>query len=1743
MIAETVRALDCDWRKCYLFVRNQIRFTPYRNFMRGPERTLLDREGNDADQAQLLYAMLKACGYDSAPYGDEVTIMHLYPPNLTTGSGGFRVPLAGTAAGYDAASWLGAPASGNVAEATSSVMRVLSCRGFAAFVFAGATVQESVVSLEHYWVRLTADGITYDLDPSFKPSRITPPSRSITNAMNYSRSALLAAAGGVHGEYDSVRQISFTNLAVELSRLSGNLAIAWRTSGTNAMATDFTGDCQIVAQNPAIDACTFNGATGTDPEDFIWMLYWLDDYYYYYDQPRDAGNWRVPISITHSSLTVSVFMDEIASRNLWLSYTNAGTTKFAVIKLDDTVIAAETVGSTQAALDVPLAVTTPINTVDTNGNVGIAMESMEHVYTCVERGVSNVFVFPVGMGNVPHDGMRLRTLRELERLRATSRPSTDPALRARALQVAGQQWMEQTALSAEFSGCILGSGHYTFYRVGVVGQKTAPFYDIANCTSCTTNEYAGMEATILFDSALEHAVWDQLNGTNNPSVSTVRIIDLANASSQSVFLATAENYSGVLRSLLVNYPDSLLDAFETTFETSIISNRWILLPRDGEIALNSWKGYGYVEHGLYGNGNWIYTGMVIDGGLFGADGTTKSEVNPYNIYLNGADALRQSLGITSTFSMDPVEMCSGADTLDRTDLQLASPLPLTMSRRFDSRQRHADGPFGRGWSHAWDLQAVKHTDARARLGHGTPAAAVPSAVAMTVAQDLLRWQDLNATNATIACLVAKWWADQLVEGTVNVRADGQTIDFQRMTDGSYMSAPGITATLAANDTGFVLQSRLGNTTTFGASGMVTRVQDPSSNFVQVSYHNTSNDYLTAVSNSFGQKLTFNWTWTGGTGHVTSVSDSAGRTVYYRYSPSGCLTGVTDAAGFVWNYTYDSDNNLVSEIDPGGVVVVRNQYNSLGQVTTQVAANGQTNRFAFADGASSWHKNPLGGKTSYEFDSDGRTLQSTTPDGATTWTYYDKLGQAVSNLDALGRVSIRAYDASNNLVSVTEAANTPDARTVTFGYDSQSHLVAITNPLGRVTRMTYDASHRITSRISPDGTTLTNTYEAHGLPVSTIVRSASGQQLVSSTFGYSLLGLATNVTSTDAGATSFRHDSAGNPTNIIDALGRTTRLYYDRRGMLTNTQDAAGNRTVRTYTSAGRLAATVDPLSRTNTLAWTPSGQQAATRFANGAQTTNEYDQADRLVAVRDARGTRVQLGLDVMGRATNRWTAAWAARTWYRVDGCATTTVDAVGGRTDIAYDSLSRPVIVVDPLRRTWETDSDPMDTLTNSVDARGRATRYALDLMGRRTRVTYPSGRTEGFGFDALGRMTSFTNSEGRVYQLAYDAQGRLLTATNAAGEQVFRNYFDPCGNLTNKVDAASRRINFQYDVLNRCTNTTYADGSSENFTFDAVGNLLTARNAATTNTFAYSSMNQLTSAVSRVAGVTFTNLYRYDLSGLATNVVYPDGKTVRYAFDPDGNVTNITDWAGHVWQVSRDAAGRMTALAYPNGITGSWGYDASSALTNWAYTGGSGGLPGRSILRDVMGLKIVENVTSGPVPVPAINRQAANTFDAADRLTSAQVITGTATNTQNFLYDPCGALTNVTQSGSGVPPLAYTYDLAGRMTSATASNLSFSASYDALGNRVKTTTNGTSRLWVIDHTDPLKRPLMETTTNGTPVRYYVWGAGRLLAAIDADGTTRYAHSDEQGSIVALTSTSGAVLYTASYGPYGEPWGTTGT
>ena len=325
-------------------------------------------------------------------------------------------------------------------------------------------------------------------------------------------------------------------------------------------------------------------------------------------------------------------------------------------------------------------------------------------------------------------------------------------------------------------------------------------------------------------------------------------------------------------------------------------------------------------------------------------------------------------------------------------------------------------------------------------------------------------------------------------------------------------------------------------------------------------------------------------------------------------------------------------------------------------------------------------------------------------------------------------------------------------------------------------------------------------------------------------------------------------------------------------------------------------------------------------------------------------------------------------------------------------------------------------------------------------------------------------------------------------------------------------------------------------ESFSCDLAGNLLAASNAVAAETFAYDLRDRLTNAVTRIGTNAWELAWSRDAGGLVTNLSYGAGRAVARTYDLAGRLVAVRDWLGHEWTFAWDGASRPTGGVSPGGTPHTFSYDAAGRLSAWSVSG----VAGRTIERDAAGRRTRDTVTAGPVPTATLQRNAENTFDAADRLVSATVAYGGSTTpvTETFLYDGNGAMTNATSGGETV--FAAAYDAQGRLASLggpPSSAASFS--YDALGNRVRVG----GHIFIPDHADPLKRPLIECDPDGTPLRYYIWGPGRLLGFVDAEGTLTVAHSDEQGSVIALTDGTGALLYRAAYSPHGEDWGSSGT
>ena len=83
-----------------------------------------------------------------------------------------------------------------------------------------------------------------------------------------------------------------------------------------------------------------------------------------------------------------------------------------------------------------------------------------------------------------------------------------------------------------------------------------------------------------------------------------------------------------------------------------------------------------------------------------------------------------------------------------------------------------------------------------------------------------------------------------------------------------------------------------------------------------------------------------------------------------------------------------------------------------------------------------------------------------------------------------------------------------------------------------------------------------------------------------------------------------------------------------------------------------------------------------------------------------------------------------------------------------------------------------------------------------------------------------------------------------------------------------------------------------------FDEAGDLVVAANDVAVSRFAYDDGHCVVSAETLVGEEVFTTLWRRDVAGLVTNVVYAADRVVTRAYDADGRLSSVRDWLGHEW-----------------------------------------------------------------------------------------------------------------------------------------------------------------------------------------------------------------------------------------------------
>ncbi|WND82018.1 putative Ig domain-containing protein [Lysobacter capsici] len=543
-----------------------------------------------------------------------------------------------------------------------------------------------------------------------------------------------------------------------------------------------------------------------------------------------------------------------------------------------------------------------------------------------------------------------------------------------------------------------------------------------------------------------------------------------------------------------------------------------------------------------------------------------------------------------------------------------------------------------------------------------------------------------------------------------------------------------------------------------------------------------------------------------------------------------------------------------------------RYNDRGQVARVIDTNGVTNRYTY---------NAFGDRIKEELAVD-------TAAASTTSFQYDKRGLLTARTDAVGKAEQRSvgsvYDAFGRIISATDgrgiatiytydrlgrqltASQTVMSRQelVSTSYDAYGRVLSVTDALGRTTTSAYDTTNRTTTVTTPEGVSVTTTFNRHGQQVNVATPLPGG------TFAN----------------TSYLYDRDGNLKSTTDALGRADSNEYDVRGLLSATVDRTGRRVELRYDAVGRLLQRIeDPagFALTTIYRYDGQGRQSEVTDASGRKTAYSYDREGRLTQVAaDPAGLnlRTTYTYDALGRQITVTEGAGTAQArTIQYD------YDALGRRTAERLDPAGLNLIT------SYAYDAN--DHVVRRTDATGNVTRFYYDEADRMIYTVDPLGVMTRNWFDVTGKVVAT-----RTFIAATDAS--TLTDTTTIAQLDARIAWNP-------LDPGSYTV---YDRDGRARLVLSTIGAIQEFTYDAAGRVSVIRNYATLWTdFGTTMLNKLFAGTAQLSDFNLDALRNDAATDRARDLVTYQVFTVL------GELRTTVDNSGTVISYVYDAAGRQT------------------------------------------------------------------------------------------------------------------------------------------------------------------------------------------------------------------------------------------
>jgi RHS repeat-associated protein len=634
------------------------------------------------------------------------------------------------------------------------------------------------------------------------------------------------------------------------------------------------------------------------------------------------------------------------------------------------------------------------------------------------------------------------------------------------------------------------------------------------------------------------------------------------------------------------------------------------------------------------------------------------------------------------------------------------------------------------------------------------------------------------------------------QGNVTSTIDslGQTTDYTYNSFGQVLSvtdpAGAITAySYDAKGNMIAITDPTGATTKYeyDAKGNMTRTTNPLGQATNFTYDSKGNLATVTDPNNATTSFTYD-----SAGNIASQTDVNGATTRFEYNARNQLIKVIDPNNTTTSYSYDANGNKLSETDANGNST-RYEYNSRNQLVRTIDAMNNSTSFAYGGtgctscgGGSDKLTNIIdanANSTTYHYDQLGRLVKESDPLGNTITYSYDAKGNLTSKADAKGATITYSYDGLGRLLKKLYPDNTEESFTYdvkgniltatnknisyTFGYDTAGRIRSVADSTGRVISYEYDVLGNKTKMISPEGKSITYTYDKANL-LSSMINGGTFS------FGYDTLGRRTSLAYPNGDSATYGYDKEGKLITLTRRNGAGSIISSN-----SYTHDKIGNRITNT-TQERSSNYSYDHLYRLTQAITNTPGYSTNTKSTKG---TGNAVQQQKEFYTYDPVGNR--LASDNNRRYSygpgNQLTSDNGASYGYDRNGNLTQKATSEG-TTTYEWDYENRLIKVTTPTttaeyaydpfgRRIQKKVTENGETVTANYFYDGHAILFEYDETG-----TIGNRYIHGPSIDEPLMLT--TGSEKHYYHA--DGLGSVVALTDQGGKIVQTYEYDSFGNL---------------------------------------------------------------------------------------------------------------------------------------------------------------------------------------------------------------------------------------------------------------------------------------------------------------------------------------------------------------------------